>query len=50
MQARAFAMNYDVDEVMTYWVRALDAIHAPREVKPIGPNRAMRRAKEKVKA
>jgi glycosyltransferase involved in cell wall biosynthesis len=51
MQARAFSVQYDVDRVMRdYWGHALEKIHAPREVKPIGPNRAMRRAKEKVKA
>jgi glycosyltransferase involved in cell wall biosynthesis len=51
MQARAFAMQYDVDEVMKkYWVPMLEKIHAPREVKPIGPNRRARRAKQKVTA
>jgi hypothetical protein len=48
-EARKFALDYDVDKVMTdYWQPALERIHAPREVKPIGPNRAMRRAKEKA--
>jgi Leu/Phe-tRNA-protein transferase len=49
-RARKFALDYDVDKVMTdYWEPALERIHSPREVKPIGPNRAMRRAKERVK-
>jgi glycosyltransferase involved in cell wall biosynthesis len=48
-RARKFAEDYDVEKVMTdYWIPALDKIHAPREVQPIGPNRAMRRAAEKA--
>jgi glycosyltransferase involved in cell wall biosynthesis len=44
-KAREFALQYDVDKVVTdHWVPALERIHQPREVKPIGPNRAMRRA------
>jgi glycosyltransferase involved in cell wall biosynthesis len=49
-RARKFAVDYDVNKVMSeYWEPALERIHSPREVKPIGPNRAMRRAKERVK-
>jgi glycosyltransferase involved in cell wall biosynthesis len=47
-RARKFAEDYDVDKVLAeYWAPALDRIHAPREVKPIGPNRKMRRAAAK---
>ena len=50
-QAREFAVQYDADKVLAdYWVPALEQIHAPREVKPLKPNRAQRRAKAKVKA
>jgi hypothetical protein len=50
-EAREFALQYDVEKVMTdYWVPALERIHAPREVKPIGPNRRMRRGKQKATA
>lgn len=46
-QAREFALQYDVDRVMEdYWVPVLDQIHKPREVKPLRPNREMRRAKK----
>ena len=48
-QAREFALQYDVDKVMEdYWIPTLDKIHAPREVKPLKPNRAMRRTKVKA--
>ena len=51
LQARAFALQYDADEIVeTYWKPALEQIHKPREVKPLKPNRAMRRAKAKAKA
>jgi glycosyltransferase involved in cell wall biosynthesis len=44
-RARAFALDYDVNHVMAeYWIPALERIHAPREVQPLKPNRAMRRA------
>ena len=53
-RAREFAMQYDADHVMeTYWKPALEALEKPREVpplRPIGPNRAMRRAAGKVAA
>ncbi len=48
-QARAFALQYDVDAVMqNYWVPALDKIHAPREVKPL--KRPQDRKRKKVTA
>jgi glycosyltransferase involved in cell wall biosynthesis len=50
-RARKFALDYDADKIMDqFWVPALERIHAPREVKPIGPNRKMRRAKQRVTA
>lgn len=49
-QARAFAMQYDADVVAeTYWKPVLEELDRPREVaplRPIGPNRAQRRAKK----
>jgi len=49
--AREFAVQYDADKVLNdYWIPALDAIHKPREVKPLKPNRQMRRAAAKAKA
>ena len=51
MQARAFAVQYDADTVLEeYWKPALEQIHKPREVKPLRPNRAMRRAAAKSAA
>jgi glycosyltransferase involved in cell wall biosynthesis len=48
-RARQFAVQYDADKVLTdYWVPALEQIHKPREVQPLKPNRAMRRAKAKA--
>lgn len=53
-QAREFAMQYDADHVMeTYWKPALEALEKPREVpplKPLGPNREMRRKMAKQAA
>jgi glycosyltransferase involved in cell wall biosynthesis len=50
-KARAFAEQYDVDRVTEeFWVPALAALDGPREVpplRPIGPNRAQRRAMAK---
>jgi glycosyltransferase involved in cell wall biosynthesis len=52
--ARNFALQYDADYVAeTYWKPALEALDSPREVpplRPIGPNRAQRRAQKKAKA
>lgn len=50
-QAREFAVQYDADKVLEdYWKPALEQIHKPREVKPLRPNRAMRRAAAKSAA
>ena len=50
-QAREFAVQYDADKVLDeYWKPALEQIHRPREVQPLKPNRAMRRAKKKAAA
>src|SRR5574338_325427 len=52
--ARNFALQYDAAHITeTYWKPVLEALDRPREVpplKPIGPNRAQRRAQKKVKA
>lgn len=49
VKAREFALQYDADKVLDeYWVPVLEQIHKPREVKPIGPNRAQRRAAKKA--
>jgi hypothetical protein len=50
-RAVAFAAPYDVDRVMTdYWLPALDALDRPREIAPLLPNRAVRRAARKQAA
>jgi glycosyltransferase involved in cell wall biosynthesis len=50
-QARNFALQYDADLVtQEYWKPTLEALEAPREVKPLLPNRSMRRAQKKAKA
>lgn len=53
-KAREFAVQYDADLVMRdYWLPALETLGKPREVpplRPLGPNRAMRRAAGKVAA
>jgi hypothetical protein len=39
-------MMYDADRVtLDYWVPTLERLSKPREVAPLKPNRAMRRAK-----
>lgn len=48
--ARAFAVQYDADTVMRdYWLPALDKIMETREIGPLTPNRAMRRAAKRTK-
>jgi glycosyltransferase involved in cell wall biosynthesis len=50
-RAVAFAAPYDVDRVMSdYWLPALDALDRPREIAPLLPNRAVRRAARKQAA
>ena len=50
-KAREFALQYDADKVLEdYWKSALEAIHRPREVQPLRPNRQMRRAAKKAAA
>lgn len=53
-QAREFACGYDADLVFAeHWVPALDVLDRPREVpplRPLGLNRAERRAQAKVAA
>lgn len=54
VKAREFALQYDADRVFQeHWVPTLEALEAPREVpplRPIGPNRAQRRAALKAAA
>lgn len=48
-RAVAFAQGYDADAVFAqYWVPALEALTAPREVGPLLPNREMRRRAAKT--
>lgn len=44
-KAREFALAYDVDKVLEeHWKPTLEALDRPREVAPLGGNRAQRRA------
>ena len=46
--AARFAVGYDADKVTAeYWVPALEKIETPREIPPLTPNRAQRRAQKK---
>jgi hypothetical protein len=50
-QAREFAVQYDADRIVTeYWKPVLEQLEKPREVQPLRPNRAMRRAKSRAAA
>jgi len=47
-QAREFALQYDVEDVLReHWIPTLEALDRPREVAPLGGNRAQRRAAAK---
>ena len=50
-KAREFALQYDAELVLhEHWVPTLAAVDRPREVAPLGGNRAQRRAAAKAKA
>lgn len=49
--ARNFALQYDADLItQEYWKPVLEELDRPREVKPLMPNRAMRRQAAKAKS